>query len=262
RNWFQRAELLESQYLDWDNLEPHIPFMQDSADMIDFPDLYQRLSGRYYGEASTVFYFNVSTNGHQLYVNGPRQQKYPYYPVGSRKFRTTMGHQARFEMDEAGNPIAVNGLEPGGRAYRLSYIHSALDAARESLIEFDYASAQTQFAEVPEAYQKGWLYEAVQNAIIFDADEVAMDWDSFVGEFRDDKESGVEIFNENGRLYAVLLGNRNLDRFPIFQINESDFVNMNYLGRTLRMIRQGERLVAIEIMYPDKESLKFNRVPS
>lgn len=260
RSWFQRAELLESRVLDWDNLEPHIAFMQDSADEIDILNLYQSLTGRYYGEASTAFYFNVSANGYQLYVNGPRQQKVPYYSVSSRKFVSTMGHQARFELDEAGNAIAVNGLEPGGTAYRLDYVHSTLDAARENLIEGDYASAKTQIAEVPEVYQKGWLYDAVQNALRFQADEVTSNWDNLIGEYQDEKGDGVQIFYEEDRLQAIFILKANSDRFPIFPINQSDFVNMNYLGRTLRMIRQGERIVAIEVVYPDKASLILNRL--
>ncbi|MEL6846693.1 MAG: hypothetical protein AAFP02_26100, partial [Bacteroidota bacterium] len=81
--WFQRAELLESNYLDWDKLQPHLSFMQDSAEAKELPTTYKQLSGKYFGFSSAAFYFNVSTNGRLLFINGSRQQKYPYYPVSS-----------------------------------------------------------------------------------------------------------------------------------------------------------------------------------
>ncbi|MEL6593244.1 MAG: adenylate/guanylate cyclase domain-containing protein, partial [Bacteroidota bacterium] len=89
RQSFQRAELLESSYLDWDKLEPHLSYMQDSIDRKDLPDLYENLVARYYHNRSTLFYFDVNTNGQLLFINGPRQQKYPYYPVGGNRFVAT-----------------------------------------------------------------------------------------------------------------------------------------------------------------------------
>ncbi|MEM6347126.1 MAG: adenylate/guanylate cyclase domain-containing protein [Bacteroidota bacterium] len=260
--WFQRAELLESQYLAWDKLAPHIDFMQDSADKINFEALYEGLTGRYYSDRIMTFYFNVSTNGHQLYINGPRQQKYPYYPVSSHKFIATPGHQAVFEYDEAGNPIAVLGTEPSGRSYRLEYVDSNLDEARAKLTKADFASAKAKLEGVPEAYQNGWLYEAIKDAVSYEAEEVAADWDKMLGEYAAPDGLGVNLFIENNRLFATFIQGQNLDPFPIFPINETDFVNTQYLGRTIRLVKEGESVVAVEIVYPDKDPIRFNRVPS
>ncbi|MEL7532336.1 MAG: hypothetical protein AAFN10_13545, partial [Bacteroidota bacterium] len=257
-----KPELLESQYLDWDNLEPHISFMQDSADKIDFEALFQGLTGRYYSDRTMAFYFNVSTNGHQLYINGPRQQKYPYYPVSSNKFIATPGHQASFEFDKGGNLIAVTGTEPNGRNYRLDYVYPRLDEARKELIEADFASAQAKWKEVPEAYQNGWLYEAIQNAISYDAEEVAVDWENILGEYVSEDGSGVRILVEDDRLHAAFMQSQNADPFPIFPINGSDYVNMHYLERTIHLIKEGENVIAIDIVYPDKDALRLERVPS
>ncbi|MEL6845356.1 MAG: hypothetical protein AAFP02_19285, partial [Bacteroidota bacterium] len=165
RQSFQRAELLESSYLDWDKLEPHLSYMQDSIDRKDLPDLYENLVARYYHNRSTLFYFDVNTNGQLLFINGPRQQKYPYYPVGGNRFVATTGHEATFYFDESGKPSSVDAKEPSGRSYTLRFVPKKLDEARLSLIQRDVAAAESAFGEITETDKKGWVYESIKSIL-------------------------------------------------------------------------------------------------
>ncbi|MEL6846683.1 MAG: hypothetical protein AAFP02_26050, partial [Bacteroidota bacterium] len=158
---FQRADLLESNFLDWDKFSAHLRYMQDSVPQ-DLTTLFPRIIGRYYRSGSTVPYFDVSTIGSLLFITGERQLKYySYYPSAKNRFISMIGSEATFTMDKAGDPVSIFIKSGSNNENTLKYIPPQLEEARLQTINDDRAAVKKALAAVPETQQSGWMYESL-----------------------------------------------------------------------------------------------------
>ncbi|MEL6846817.1 MAG: hypothetical protein AAFP02_26735, partial [Bacteroidota bacterium] len=193
---------------------------------------------------------NVSTNGRLLFINGPRQQKYPYYPVSSTRFIATPGHEAIFQFDEAGKPLSIVAKYPTGQEYLFHFAHPKLDEARLNTISGDYANATKALAAVPEAYQKGWLFENVTAVNAFREAGKSFNQEGVSGEYRDAEGSGIRIvINDKGEMGGEWLTERREDKFSFFAVDESELVSMKILDRNFRLSRENNLVTQVEIIY-------------
>ncbi|MCB0839187.1 MAG: hypothetical protein KDD99_21090, partial [Bacteroidetes bacterium] len=100
RRIFEKINLFAPEEKHIDKVFEHISFMEDSADLVDFPDLYQKFVGRYWVEEFANFQIDMIDINGFLFAYPTSQSKMAMYALSPYKYSTFQGFDIEFIPDE------------------------------------------------------------------------------------------------------------------------------------------------------------------
>ena len=111
RRIFEKINLFAPEEKHIDKVFEHISFMEDSADLVDFPDLYQKFVGRYWVEEFANFQIDMIDINGFLFAYPTSQSKMAMYALSPYKYSTFQGFDIEFIPDEEGNVVKARMYE-------------------------------------------------------------------------------------------------------------------------------------------------------
>ncbi|MEZ4850571.1 MAG: hypothetical protein R3B93_18545 [Bacteroidia bacterium] len=263
RHIFEKINLFAPEEKHIDKVFEHISFMEDSADLVDFPDLYQKFVGRYWVEEFANFQIDMIDINGFLFAYPTSQSKMAMYALSPYKYSTFQGFDIEFIPDEEGNVVKARMYEDKNPPFYALRIEPEVEAIFDAFKAEKFEEIESRLETFADRYPYIPTLKKMKTHIEFQAaPEYSPDaYKDLVGKYEMGKLS-CEISLKEGKPYFELFGLPVFqDAFRMYEIAPEVFMNLAALNGEIKIQREKGKVSGIELTLSGKSGgLKMKRI--